>query len=279
MKTVISASRRTDIPAFYLDWFIDKIQKGFIETINPFNPKQIRRVSLSPRDVQWIVFWSRDYRRFLNKRAAFKNFNLFFHFTILPKSDFEKAGINVSSAIEQIKQLSGLYNADRIIWRYDPLVYWIENNRLQSNHHIEKFEELCFKISNAGLKRCYFSFVHPYKKFTERMRDKFPDREIVNPEGEEKIKILHEMQKTAKKYNIQLYACSNSDLLTIPGIEKGHCIDGTLLNKLSDRKIVSEAKAPSRPDCGCTKSIDIGNYTQHPCHFGCIYCYANPVWK
>ncbi len=279
MKTVISASRRTDIPAFYLDWFIDKIKKGYVENNNPFNPTQVRHVSLSPDDVEWIVFWSRNYRYFLEKRNYFKDFNLFFHFTILPKTDLEKAGIAPSTALLQMKHLSDLYDANHIIWRYDPLVYWLENGERKSNHDIKKFERLCKEISGFGVKQCYMSFVQPYKKILNRIHHKFPHRNIINLQLQDKIIVLNEMSAISANYNIRLYSCSNNDLLASTVIKKGHCINGVLLNTLSGRKTISEAKAPSRPDCGCTKSIDIGNYTQHPCHFGCIYCYANPVWE
>jgi hypothetical protein len=84
MKQVISASRRTDIPAFYLKWFTGNIRKGFVEVANPFNRKQLKQVSLSPRDVAWIVFWSRNYGSFLKDPDQFLEYRMFFHFTINP---------------------------------------------------------------------------------------------------------------------------------------------------------------------------------------------------
>ncbi len=185
----------------------------------------------------------------------------------------------LSEALEQLRELSRLYGPERIIWRYDPLVYWIENGRVNTNHDTEKFERLCRDISRTGVNQCYISFVHPYKKFTDRMRKKFPRQQIVNLPIEEKTNILQTMAAIAGSYNIRLYACSSDELLALPQIAKGRCINGALLNRLSGAKRVSEAKYPSRPDCGCTKSVDIGIYAQHPCRFGCIYCYANPLWE
>ena len=279
MKTVISASRRTDIPAFYLDWFIEQIQQGYVDTTNPFNPLQKKRVSLLPQDAEWIVFWSRNYHHFIKKRAAFNNYNLFFHFTILPKSDFEKSAIPLSSAINQLKALAELYGQERIIWRYDPLIYWREKGILQTNHHIQDFEFLCRDIAQTGVNRCYISFVHPYKKFTDRIHKKFHGRNIVSLTLRKKEEIIKRMIDISARYRIKLYSCSNDELLSIKGIEKGHCINGRELNLFTEKKLVSEAKSPSRPGCGCTKAIDIGSYIQHPCYFGCIYCYANPLWK
>jgi hypothetical protein len=279
MKTVISASRRTDIPAFYLDWFIKRIEQGYIEINNPYYPKQVRRISLLPQDVEWIVFWSRNYQHFLSRRDSLKNFNLYFNFTILPKSDLEKSSIRVSTAIEQIKQISSLYGGERINWRYDPLVYWQEDGQIYTNHNLDVFDYICKKVSKNGVKRCFISFANPYKKFIDRIRIKFPARALIEHNSAKKSSILNNMEEIASAYNIQIYSCSNDELLKNRNIKKGSCINGKLLNSFSGKKIVSEAKSPSRTDCGCTKSIDIGSYINHPCHFGCIYCYANPIWK
>ncbi|MEJ2544757.1 MAG: DUF1848 family protein [Calditrichaceae bacterium] len=276
MKSVISASRRTDIPAFYLKWFMDAIKTGQIEVTNPLYRKNTRTVKLDPDHVNWIVFWSRNYAHFLRHKDIFKYYNLFFHFTILPKSVLEKSGILLDKALDQIKQLAETYGPDRIIWRYDPIVHWIENKTILSNHNPENFENLCRNISNFGIQRCYFSFVQPYQKYERRFAKTFPDWEICNLQLKEQIKILDRMVEISSKYNIILYSCCNDTLLEREEIQKGHCIDGSLLNRLDSSMRVSEAKTPTRPDCGCTRSTDIGDYIKQPCHYGCIYCYANP---
>ncbi|MEJ2636797.1 MAG: DUF1848 family protein [Calditrichia bacterium] len=84
MKAVISASRRTDIPAFYLKWFMEQIGRGYIDIPNPFNRKQVKRTGLTPREVAWIVFWSRNYSVFLKNQDFFDYYRLIFHFTINP---------------------------------------------------------------------------------------------------------------------------------------------------------------------------------------------------
>jgi hypothetical protein len=130
-----------------------------------------------------------------------------------------------------------------------------------------------------GIERCYTSIAYPYKKFSRHFKNLFPDYELVDGLNPEQLTILKEMQQIASEHGIDLYTCCNDALLKIKGIRKGHCIDGRLLNKLVPQELVSRAKAPTRTDCGCTKSIDIGNYSEQPCAFGCIYCYANPVIK
>jgi len=161
MKTVISASRRTDIPAFYLQWFMEAVKKGQVTVANPFYPKQTRLVDLRPETVGWIVFWSRNYQTFLNHHRFFDAYQLFFHFTILPPSKLEKVPIDSNRSLEQLARLVQLYGAERIIWLYDPLVYWQENGRRHSNHDEKKFAFLCHKIGSMGVTRCYTSFAYP----------------------------------------------------------------------------------------------------------------------
>jgi len=148
-----------------------------------------------------------------------------------------------------------------------------------TNHHIRDFEFLCREIGTVGVKRCYTSFAFPYRKFLTRFKTKFPGDSLYEPTRSEQLNIITDMQAVASAYGIRLFSCCNDHLLQVAGVEKGHCIDGNLLNHLSPTKQVSVAKAPTRKDCGCTKSVDIGDYRKQPCPFGCIYCYANPLWN
>ena len=279
MKYIISASRRTDIPAYYLPWFIERLREGYVDVANPLYRKQINRVSLRPDEVEWIVFWSRNYGPFLKQRTHFKAYNLFFHFTILSRSMLEKNGLPLPMLIKQLEQLAHLYGAERIIWRYDPLVYWEEAGKPQTNYNPSDFEYLCRAVAQTGVKRCYFSFAYPYGKFISRFRKKFGNSLIIKKSVHEQHEITRELKAVADSYGLTLYSCCNDTLLSVKGIQKGRCIDGKLLNLLRGEKTVSEAMAPTRQDCGCTRSFDIGAYVQHPCHTGCLYCYANPIWQ
>jgi hypothetical protein len=279
VKTVISASRRTDIPAFYLNNFIEAIRRGSVIVANPFYPGRSSQVDLRPESVSWIVFWSRNYKHFLKKREIFAAYNLFFHFTILPASKLEKASMPVKKALSQLQELCAYYGGERIIWRYDPVHFWIGDHGLCSNHDPAFFREMCREISSFGVRSCYTSFVHPYQKYRARLGQALPQIQIHLPEAEERRRIAAEMAETAAQFQIHLHACCNDDLLTTPGVYKGHCIDGELLNRLSSGDSATTAHAPSRAQCGCTRSIDIGDYRKQPCYFGCMYCYANPVWR
>ncbi len=276
MKTVISASRRSDIPAFYLNWFKDAIRAGSLVVTNPVYPKQKRIVDLSPGAVGWIVFWSRNYARFLKEPDFFSAYHLFFHFTVLPQSKLEPLALPLPAALRQMETLAARFGPDRIIWRYDPLVFWQEGLTLHTNHSKKKFKELCQTISSFGVNRCYTSIAHPYAKFIHRFKQAYPHEYLVQPKFSLQKRILSEMAAIAGAYGLELFSCSNDQLLTIKGIKKGRCIDGNLLQQLQPDTKISVANAPTRTDCGCTKSIDIGNYQAQPCTFGCLYCYANP---
>ncbi len=279
MKTIISASRRTDIPAFYLPWLLKVLREGGLEVRNPFYPKNIRRVDLTPEKVAWFVFWSRNYQHFIKHRHEFDEFETFFHFTILPKSKLEKYRISLKNSLNQLEQLSAFYGPERIIWRYDPIVYWQEGVNMLSNHNPAAFNDLCRRVSQTGVKTCYTSFANPYKKFISRFKEKFPTDRIISTDQETRTHVISVMAETAAQYGIRIHSCCDDQLLNLNEIQKGRCIDGNLLNRLSGNQKVSSAKMPTRTDCGCTKSIDIGDYLAHPCRFGCIYCYANPIWK
>jgi hypothetical protein len=279
MKKVISASRRTDIPAYYLQWFMDKIRAGEVTVQNPLYKKNQIKVDLRPESVEWIVFWSRNYSKFLQNRSFFEEYRLFFHFTALSHNPLlEKSTLSSSKTIAQMEKLVNYCGSDKIIWRYDPIICWQKGETSDSNYNRKEFEFYCREFSAMGIDKCYFSYVTDYLKFRRRISQKCPDMRIFSADHTNFLQILDEMRRISAEFGIKLYSCCN-DLLIGDNTEKGHCISGGLLNNLTGRKLVSEAKTPTRNDCGCTRSIDIGDYIKQPCYTGCIYCYANPIWK
>ena len=118
--------------------------------------------------------------------------------------------------------------------------------------------------------------VSPYTKFIRRFNKKYLQLNLITKASTKQDQVVSRMKALSSKYGITLYSCCNGDLVD-GEILKGSCISGYQLNDLSGDNSVSQAKAPTRKDCECTRSVDIGNYRDQPCHFGCIYCYANPV--
>ncbi len=275
MKQVISISRRTDIPAFYLNWLIEHIRKGCIKVANPFNRSQVRHVSLSRENVAWLVFWSRNYEFFLQKKEIFSDYNLYFHFTINPSHALLEPGmIRPTVALRQMEMLCNHYDPRCIMWRYDPIVFYERNGELQTNHDIHIFKLFAREVSNMGIQNCTISIVQIYPKIVKRAK-KISNFRFIYPAQNLLKNILQELTDTASDFGLTIYSCSNDSLLQIANLKKGHCINGALLNHLADEK-VSERLLSTRPDCGCTESIDIGDYVRTRCHFKCLYCYARP---
>jgi hypothetical protein len=273
MKTVISASRRTDIPAFYLEWFTNHVKNGFIKVANPFNRKQVTKVSLLPEDVAWIVFWSRNYDVFLKNQKIFQNYRLFFHFTINPSNKIlEPDMVSPQKALLQMEKMVNIFGPDVIIWRYDPLVYYQLRGIEQSNHDIRMYKEFVHRFSQMGLKKCYVSFVSHYPKVLRRIA-KLNDFTLKDPLYSRKYDIINEMIEIGNASGMHIYSCSNEKLEKVPGIHKGHCINGKLLSHLGNEPVCQKLHH-TRPGCGCTVSIDIGDYIQTPCRYHCLYCYA-----
>jgi len=273
VRSVISASRRTDLPAFHLPWLLDAVRQGAADVESPFRAGQVRRVSLRPDDVAWFVFWSRNYRAWLRHRDAFGDYRVAFHFTITAGHPLLEPG--VPSADEALRQAEGLaraYGGPRIFWRYDPIVVWQDADGVQTNHRQAVFARLCRELGALGVERCITSFACWYGKVRARMRrlGLVP----IDPAPEEQCRVASELRDIAAAHGIAVAACCTADLLAVPGIVPAHCIDGDLLSRLGGEPVSAEA-APTREGCGCTKSVDIGSYAQR-CGYDCLTCYASP---
>lgn len=270
MKQIISVSRRTDIPAFYADWFIARLRAGVAEYRNPMFPEKVHSVSLKKDDVAAFVFWSKNYAPMMKHLDEIDALGIpsIFHFTIngYPKI-FEPQVPDLSALIDTFKRLSERYSPERVFWRYDPIVI---SGATSLSFHIENFHKISSELKGYT-SRCYFSFVSPYKKTVYNL-NKLAKKEGFTwkpPSDEETQMLLKNMTMLLYGSGITLYSCSNDALLT-EGIEKGHCIDGELIEKISGYR--SPIKA-TRKGCGCADARDIGAYDT--CPHGCAYCYAN----
>jgi len=270
MKRIISASRRTDIPAFYTNWFMNRIRAGFCHWINPFGG-QVYRVSLRPNDCLGIVFWTRDPRplmphlRFLTSEG----YRFYFHFTIngYPRI-LEPHRPPVEEAITVFKRLSDAVSPELILWRYDPIVL---STATPATYHLKQFHYLAANLSGYT-RSCYFSFVNLYTK-TQRNLQKVEERHglsFYELGPEKQLELARQLQAIAEAYGIKLYSCCN-DLLVGAGIQKARCVDRSSLDG-PDSQSVCLRPAPTRRGCGCLESVDIGAY--NTCVNGCIYCYA-----
>ena len=266
MPHVISASRRTDIPAFYAGWFVNRLKAGSVRVQQPYTKKS-KCVSLKPEDVDAIVFWSKNYGLLLNKLEAIEGTtkNLFFHFTITANRDLEFNTPDYNDAIKDYIFINRRYSPKHIVWRYDPICV---TDKLSFEIHEERFVQ-CAERLKGYARKCIISFVHPYKKALDNLK-KYTDHVLIDLSIDRKREYAHRLSERAESFGIQLYACCNDYLLS-EKIKKASCVDRVYLAEISSAPIDTR-RAATRKECACAKSVDIGAYDT--CAHGCVYCYA-----
>ena len=285
VKTIISASRRTDIPAFYLPWFMTCLQKGCFRVVNPYN-NRTKVVSAGPDQVHSIVFWSKNFGPFIEgeygRRLEEMGYPLFFNFTINSAVPvLEPAMPPLENRLEQLSSLSRQWGARAVNWRFDPLCFFTSGDgNYQDN--LGDFQEIAAAAFDAGIERCITSFMDVYPKIKKRVQ-KMDGFMFYDPPIEKKIDILYQMQETLAPYKIALQMCCEGDLLAkLPddlSIGASSCVPGRLLAELygDDLSLRKDAGQRVKAGCGCSVSVDIGSYKEHPCYHKCLYCYASPA--
>ncbi|MCX8011613.1 MAG: DUF1848 domain-containing protein [Desulfobacterota bacterium] len=272
---IISASRRTDIPAFYSNWFMERIREGWVEVKNPFNPSQKKLVSLQPEKVEAIIFWTRNVRPLLPylKELDKRGYHYVFLYTITGYGPlFEKKSPPLQIALDDFRRLSDKIGPERVTWRFDPIIYLTEKG---TEWVIECFDKI-IRVVAPNTDRVIVSFLDFYKKVKQRLQkmEKTTGLKIIDPHSQSGIieKIASELAERARINNLRIFSCAEKEKLTPFGIKPGSCIDGEKLNKIFNLTIEPEKDKHQRLKCRCTVSQDIGEYKT--CRHGCIYCYA-----
>lgn len=277
MLEIISSSRRTDIPAFYYDWLQECLKNKYAVVKNPYN-KSTYMVDLSCEKVHSICLWSKSFANVLKDPKYLSLYNLYFQFTITGYSKFlEPNVIDTNEAVRQMEQLAQKYSPRQINWRFDPIIFSAEGEKEPTPDNFERarlkvFENLCKDISSFGVNRCTISFLCLYKKVEQRMKKcnftYFP------PSQQKQIEFVSRLVEIADKYQVTIYTCSSPVIESVPGVKKGHCIDGAYLEELFGKRASRAKDSGQRKECGCTRSKDIGGYDNQSCRHGCVYCYA-----
>ena len=237
-KIVISASRRTDIPAFYMDWFMRQVHKGFFEVKNPYNQK-IRIVPATPGEVHTIVFWSKNFSPFLDGKFGETlqslGFNLFFNFSINSRSDLLEPNVPpLDQRLNQLKDLCRRFRSEAVNWRFDPIcLYQVAGAENQNN--LNDFNYIAKSASRLGVRRCITSFRDDYPKIQKRIANlagfSFSDVSL-----ESQKDIILEMENELAPKNMDLYLCCEKELLAVlppeSRVSKSSCIPNDLLVKI-----------------------------------------------
>jgi hypothetical protein len=271
MKRIISVSRRTDIPAFYGDWFMHRLKDGFAGVVNPFGGKKYI-ISLKQEDVIAFVFWSKNFTPFLENLKIIDRlgYKFYFNYTITALPSVFESNVDKQAAIAALEQLSRMYSPRYINWRFDPIII---SNVSDRSFYIRGFERLASRFEGL-VERCYFSFVTRYNKvkcnFAKLTKQKAVT--IVDWSYARKIEMANELAAIAGRFGIEMFSCCG-DYLVGEKIKKAHCIDGGIIEQLFYPEGITYTTKPTRNQCGCTESADIGAYDT--CPHGCVYCYAN----
>ncbi|MDR3237393.1 MAG: DUF1848 domain-containing protein [Spirochaetia bacterium] len=263
---IISASRRTDIPAYYSEWFFNRIREGIVHVRNPMNARQISKINLSPDVVDCIVFWSKNPKPMLDKLSFMKDYHYYFQFTLNSYSDDIETKLPPGSKIiETFLRLAEQIGPRRVIWRYDPILL---NNKYTIAYHINRFGETARKLKGYT-EKVIFSFIDFYKKIDNNIKY-LNVRDIT---VDEKNTIAENLSNIAKNNGFQIDTCAEGIDLSKYGISHARCIDDRLISKITGYNLEAAKDKNQRLECGCIAGIDIGAYNS--CQNGCLYCYAN----
>jgi hypothetical protein len=267
---IVSASYRTDIPAFYGAWFMARLEAGFCRVASPYGGPP-GRVELSRDAVEGFVFWTRNLGPFLGPLDALRRrgfpFTVQFTLTGYP-SALERAVIAPERALEQMRELAARYGPRVAVWRYDPILI---SDLTPAASHAERFAHFADRLQGA-VDEVVISFAQIYRK-TRRNLDAAArefDFSWRDPGDEEKRALATELAALARARGLRLTICAQPDYL-VPGLDAAHCIDGARLSDIAGRAIEAPIKG-NRPGCLCAESRDIGAYDS--CTQGCVYCYA-----
>lgn len=264
---IISASRRTDIPTYYSDWFMQRIKEGYVLARNPMNAHQVSRISLNPEVVDGIVFWTKNPLPMLDKLSLLKDYMYYFQFTLNGYEQDVEAGVPPKNKfiVPAFQRLSDMLGPERVIWRYDPILL---NNKYTFNYHVQRFAELAKQLA-PYTKKCIISFLDMYAKTERNMQGL-----AVQPWSLEQMDAMAKaLAEIAHSYGLELATCAEGIELEKYGIKHAHCIDGVLFERLLGCPMKVGKDKNQRLECGCVESVDIGAY--NTCRNGCRYCYAN----
>lgn len=265
-KMIIQTGMRTDIPAFYSKWFLNRIKEGYVCVRNPYNPKQVTKYSLSPEAVDLIAFCTKNPLPMLPFPDELKPYGQYWFVTITPYGkDIEPNVPDKETVMEGFKELSDVVGVDSMGWRYDPIFI---DKKHSVEWHISEFEKMA-EILAGYTKTCVISFIDIYKKVERN----FPEAKSVR--AEDRTTIGKAFVKIASKYGMVLKPCAEGENLAKYGADCSGCMTvHTFETALHNRLEVPKRKKNQRNgECACLLGTDIGAYDT--CGHLCKYCYAN----
>lgn len=262
---IINTGSRTDIPAFYSEWFYNRIKEGYVMTRNPYYPLQVLRYRLVPEVVDCLMFCTKNPQPMLDRMEEIKQFGQFWHVTITPYGkEIEPNVPDKNIVMDSLKKLSEQVGIQAVGWRYDPIFI---SEKYSLDFHIQAFEQMAENLSGY-VEYCVISFIDLYVK-TKR---NFSQVKAVTRQEQD---ILAEaFVRIGKKYKIAIKSCCEREELAVYGIDTSGCMTQPVIERAIGCSLnVTGARKPVREGCSCLLGNDIGMY--NTCDHACVYCYAN----
>jgi hypothetical protein len=268
---IISASRRTDLPAWFGGWVTERLREGFFQSVNPFRPSHVRTVSLKPEDVTAFVFWSKDPQPFLPvlDQLDERGYRYYFQFTVNDYPVFEPNMRSLKERLTTFQRLSDRLGPARVLWRYDPIIL---SNITPLGYHLDRIDTLAGHLQ-GHTERLTISFLDFYRKTKKRLAvlEKKQGITCFDVDWNEHLAdFCRDLQALAGSYGLRLVSCCEPHAI---GMQAGACIDGELLQRVFGIDKLFAKDKHQRTGCGCAQAVDMGRYGT--CASGCLYCYAN----
>lgn len=263
---IISASRRTDIPTYYSEWFFNRLREGDVLVRNPMNARQISRISLSPEAVDGIVFWTKNPVPMLSRLGELEPYPYYFQFTLTAYGRDVEPNLPGKNGvlIPAFQELSRMAGRERVVWRYDPIFL---SDRYTVEYHCRYFRVLAAKLGEYT-EKCTVSFLDFYRS-TARNMCSLHIREMTAAQQRE---MMERFSEIAGEYGLYIDTCSEAISLEDLGISHASCVDRERLERIGGYRLKVGRDRNQRKECGCAASVDIGAYDT--CGNGCLYCYA-----
>lgn len=267
---IISASYRTDIPAFYGRWFMNRLRAGYCLAINPYNRRTIR-ISLRRDDVDGFVFWTKNLLPFAGclpeiRRMGFP-FVIQYAINGYPRA-LERSVIDPERSVDLFRRTADQFGPRTCVWRYDTILI---TSLTPADFHLRRFEVLAEKLSGST-DEVIISFAQIYAKTRKNLTAAAREHGFtwIDPADEAKCRLAEQLVQIAGARGLRLSICAQKQYV-VPGAYPAACVDARRLEQVAGVRIDAKRKG-NRPDCGCFESRDIGEYDT--CPHGCVYCYG-----
>lgn len=263
---IISASRRTDLPAAHVAWLVERFREGFVLVRNPMNPRQVSRVSLRAEDLDGIVFWTKNPAPLMAHLEVFEEIPYYFQYTLTGYDRDAEANLpGREERLETFLKLSERIGSERVLWRYDPILL---NERYSPDWHIETFHRFAERLKGAT-QRATISFVDTYPRNRKRLEEL--GSEFISDKTMRAM--AKQISSIAAANGMKTVSCAEIIDLSACGVDHAACVDAYLLGRIGGIPLKPSKDPNQRSACGCAPSVDIGAY--NTCPNGCLYCYAN----